>query len=56
MTGTYITHLAVHAVQQQALVRKLLGLSDTQQYGSASRGVYICLDADNKAALITSMQ
>ena len=39
-----------------ALVGQLLGLNDTQQYGSASRGVYICLDAANKAAHVTSMQ
>ena len=39
-----------------ALVRQLLGLNDTQQYGSASRVVCVCLDAANQAAHVTSMQ
>ncbi len=39
-----------------AVVCQLLALYGTQQYGCASRGVCVCLDAKNKAAHVTSMQ
>lgn len=50
----YMICFSSHATT--TLVHQLLGLNDTEQHGSASRGVYICLEAANKAAHVVSMQ